>query len=370
MVRRILASRWVVGFWMAATCLAGLSGALDRVLTCEVRADEWVALFHHIHTRYSTELDMIQSAQPTVKDVMVRADCVAKQMGLSAAVAITDHNDRHSTTDPAYCPTGVVQPIKGEEWNANHGHACVLGYPDDKPIRDLIPSGGSQDDKKTIAMIKSRGGLVVINHPRGRTRPWKSDERFGADAIEVWNALFWKPSDAISLAWWNRFLVNGEQVAAIGGSDSHLRLMPIESPVNLVFAKSNSAGDVIAAVKARRVIVLSGPTAPRVYLNADANGDGRCDDAMVGDAVSIQRDRTIQFEATVEKASPCCRLFLLDRDGVFFSGPVGEGAGWSGDVYRFERHVHEDQHNFVRAEVRGQNGETLESLCNPIFLTK
>lgn len=370
MFRHIFSSRIVFGLCIAATCFGILSTAVDRLAVSTVYADEWVVLLHHIHTDYSTEYPVLNPGKSTVNDVMVRAEGVAKQMGLSAAVAITDHNDRHSTADPAFRPTGVVQPIPGEEWNADHGHACVLGYPDDKPIQELLRSQGAQDDAQTITMIHAKGGLVVINHPRGRTRPWKSEERFGADAIEVWNALTWKPSDTVSLAFWTRFLVNGEQVAAIGGSDSHLRQMPIECPLNLVFAKSNMPEDVIAAVKARRVMILSGPTASRVYLSADANGDGRCDDAMVGDAIPIQHDRTIRFEAKVEKATPGCRLILLDRDGVFFTSPVGEGAGWNDHVYRFERPFHENQHNFVRAEVRGQQGDAIEALCNPIFLVK
>lgn len=362
-------SRLVFRLLVAATCLAGMSIASDRLSVSVACADQWVVLFEHIHTRYSTELHLLKSAQPTVEEVMLHADRVAKQMGLSAAVAITDHNDRHSTVDPTYCPTGVVQPIKAEEWNAAHGHANILGYPEEKPIRELLPRDGSQDDAKTIAMIHSKCGLVIINHPRGRTRPWKSEERFGADAIEVWNAVLWKPSDGTSLDWWNRFLINGEQVAAIGGSDSHLSVMPIECPMNLVFAKSNLPSDVIAAVKARRVIILSGPTAPRVYLNADTKGDGHYD-AMVGDTVSIQRDRAIQFEARVETPSPGCRLSLVDRDGVFFTSPVGQGAGWNSGVYRFERSFHQNQHSFVRAEVRGEQGNVIESLCNPIFLAK
>jgi hypothetical protein len=291
-------------------------------------------------------------------------------MGLSGAISITDHNDRNSTNDPAFRPTGVVQPIKGDEWNAIHGHACVLGYPGNRPVREAISPQASQDDSLAIAEIQSHDGLVIINHPRGRTRPWRSTERFGADAIEVWNSLVWKPSDTMSLDWWSSFLVRGELVGAMGGSDSHLRIMPIECPLNLVFAKSNMPNDVIAAAKARRVVVLSGPTAPRVFLHADTNGNGRYDGAMVGDAIAIQRDRTIRFQANVEKSRQGCSLVLMDRDGVFFSGPVGEGIGWKGHAYCFERPFRKDQCNFVRAEIHGPYGDLTESLCNPIFLVK
>jgi hypothetical protein len=356
----------VVGLLVGATWFMP-PGLSDRLLGSTARADDWVALFYHVHTQYSRDNHGLEPVKLTVQRALARADDVAKAMGLSGAITITDHNNHEAVADPAFRPTGVVQPIKGEEWSAKLGHAGVLGYSGDKPIGSLRPSEGLEGDKRIIALAQAQGGLVVVNHPWGKPH-WKTEERLGVDAIEVWNGLIRKPSDEAALAWWHQLLTKGEQVAAIGGSDAHFLFMPIECPINFVFAKSNSPKDVLSAVKARRLLVLAGPTAPRVYLGADTNGDGQCDDAMVGDVLSIRHDRTVQFEVKVEKASPGCRLLLLDRDGTFFTGQVGVGPGWNDDVYRFERSFHANQRNFVRAEIHSEPSNALESLCNPIFL--
>ncbi len=76
----------------------------------------------------------------------------------------------------------------------------------------------------------------------------------------------------------------------------------------------------------------------------------------------------VRFQVTIEKTEPNDRLILTDRSGAFFTGPVGRGDGWNGNVYRFERPFAQDQQNFVRAEVRQQDGKTMKSLCNPVYL--
>ena len=77
----------------------------------------------------------------------------------------------------------------------------------------------------------------------------------------------------------------------------------------------------------------------------------------------------VKFEVTIEKADSTHQLVLTDRGGAFFTGQVGVGPGWSGCVYHFERAFSSDQANFVRAEVRQQDGKAIESLGNPIYIT-
>ena len=138
--------------------------------------------------------------------------------------------------------------------------------------------------------------------------------------------------------------------------------------MSVVYAKSNAPDDVLAAVRKGHVMVLGGLKAPRILLNADTNNDGLYDDAMPGDTLPADTKGPIRFQVAIEKASPTDRLFLVDRDGEFYTGQVGVGDGWKGNVYRFSRSFKTDVPNFVRAELRQQDAKTMESLTNPIYL--
>jgi hypothetical protein len=331
------------------------------------RADQWIALFHHIHTNYSHDNRGAEAIKLRVQQVFDRADRMAKAMGMSGVVTITDHDNEDATSDPAFHLVGAVRPIPGEEWSTRLGHANVIGPLDKKLVESLKVGADQETFCRTVDLIHRQGGLVIANHPGGRIR-WQTEQRLGVDAVEVWTGIAWKTWDDTALAWWNRLLTNGERVTAIGGSDAHFVLVPIECPMNLVFAKSNSPADVLAGIKAGRVMVLGGPSAPRILLGADIDGDGHYDAAMSGDALPPGRHGPVRFQVAIEKAGSDRKLVLWDRTGTFFAGEIGVGPGWSGNVYRFERSCPPEQRNFVRAEVRRREDNSVEALCNPIYL--
>jgi hypothetical protein len=359
--------RWIsVGMRVGALWLTllGLPGPLPDSVA---RADQWIALFHHIHTNYSHDNCGAEPIKLGVQQVLARADRCARGMGVPGAVAITDHNNQDATADPAFHPVGAVQPVPGQEWSTGLGHANVIGALDKKLLEGLSVGADRETFCKTVDLIHRQGGIVIANHPRGRF-PWRADQRLGVDAVEVWTGLMWKTWDEAAVAWWNRLLTNGERVTAIGGSDAHFILAPIECPMNLVFAKSNAPADMLAGIRAGRVMVLGGPAAPRILLGADAHGDGRYDGAMSGDVLPAGHDGPVRFQVAVEKAGSGRKLVLSDRSGTFFTGQIGVGPGWSGHVYRFERTFPSGQRDFVRAEVRRQEDHSVESLCNPIYV--
>jgi len=343
-------------FWVVWSPLEGLAA----------ESGEWIAFFNHFHTRYSHDNRGAERVKLTVESVLKRTDRVARSMGVSGAVAITDHNNHDATGDPAFRPVGVIRPIKGEEWGGP-GHAGVLGYSGDTAIARLIPPQSPETYVRMVTRAHSLGGIVIANHPRSSIK-WQTDRRFGVDAVEVWSMCGWKGSDKSALAWWHRLLVAGERLTAVGGTDAHFYFQSVEFPLNWVFAESNAPEDVLAAVKAGRVQILSGPSAPRILLRADFDGDGVYDDALSGDALMVDRNRAVRFEVVLEKAIPAHHLLLLDKEGEFFSGGVGVGPGWNRGVYRFERTFRASERNFVRAELRRGNTHIMECLCNPIYL--
>lgn len=333
----------------------------------DARADRWVALFYHIHTNYSDEeLDWATPIKLSVKQVLQRADGFAKSIEMPAAVAITDHNNWLAIADPAFRPTGNVRPIEGMEWAVELGEITLLGH-FDKKLRDSLKRFDSTATfMKAVDQIHAQNGIVTACHPRSKV-PWRTEKRLGVDAIEVWNGIGWKTWDIDALDWWNRLLIEGERITAMGASDAHTVLHPIECAMNLVFAKSNAPEDVLAAVRRGRVMVLGGVNAPRIFLTADVDNDGNYE-TMSGDSLPKEHRDAVRFQVTVKKADANARLILIDRNGAFFNGPIGAGKGWTKNTYRFERSFPHGQTNFVRAEVRRQDGKTMESLCNPIYV--
>jgi hypothetical protein len=252
------------------------------------------------------------------------------------------------------------------EWAVELGEVTLLGD-FDKDFEKSLKCGDSMAKAlKAFDYIHARNGVITACHPRSKVY-WHTEKRLGVDGIEVWNGIGWKTWDIDALAWWHRLLTEGEQITAMGASDAHTFAHPIQCPVNLVYAKSNQSKDVLAAVKAGRVMVLGGPALPRIYLTADANRDGHYDDAMAGDTLSQKPSEPVRFEVKIEKANGNHRLMLFDRNGEFYNQPVGCGDGWNGNVYRFERSFSADVPNFVRAEVRKSDGKEMETISNPIY---
>ena len=346
-------------FWMAMLALT--------IPIPNARADQWVALFYHIHTNYSDEeLEWATPVKLTVKQVLHRADGFAKSMRMPAAATITDHNNWSAIADPAFLPVGDVRPIEGMEWAVELGEITLLGHFDKKLQDRLKRFDSTAKFLEAVDQIHAQGGVITACHPRSKVR-WNTEKRLGVDAIEVWNGIGWKTWDIDALDWWNRLLVEGERITAMGASDAHTVFHPIECAMTLVFAKSNAPADVLAAVRAGRVLVLGGPNSPRIFLTADADNDGNYE-AMSGDVLPKGRRDSVRFQVVIEKADANGRLILIDRNGPFFNEPIGTGKGWTGNTYRFERSFPGNQPSFVRAEVRQQNGKTMESLCNPIYV--
>src|SRR5436190_3568728 len=146
---------------------------------------EWLAGDLHVHTTYShdsyggpgddnTGPDQAYTLGHTVTDDFA----IAASRGLDY-LAITDHNDVRSQSDPGFGAFGVLGLPAYE--NSLNGHAQMLG------ATHLFDSG----DKSTAAVIAmedalhAEGGLLQANHP--------NDPRWGygydvpVDSVEIWN---------------------------------------------------------------------------------------------------------------------------------------------------------------------------------------
>src|SRR4051812_46971451 len=144
-------------------------------------------------------------------------------------LAITDHNDVRSQTDPGFGAFGVLG-IPGYE-NSLHGHAQMLG------ATHVFPKG----DASSAAMVqgladslRAEGGVFQVNHPADSTTAdpddldWELGYQVVPDTVEAWNGpRVWQPpfpasnSHDDAIRYWEGWLDRGVHATLTGGSDSH-----------------------------------------------------------------------------------------------------------------------------------------------------
>lgn len=222
------------------------------------------------------------------------------------AFALTDHNTMRGAGSHEFQapPPGLIM-VKGMEWNAFRekgeavvGHACLLGMQGDEGI----PTGHGLDDM--LAEASSRDATIVINHPFTKNNLWaqpKADRR--AHAIEVWNGWWYRVKPFIqndrALAWWDDSLREGRRLTAVSGTDNHGQWYDdIARNVNMVFAETPDQAGILAGIRQGRVTITQSPTSGRLYLEADADGDGVYE-AMMGDELPRPASGKLAIRARV-----------------------------------------------------------------------
>ncbi|MGH2747471.1 MAG: CehA/McbA family metallohydrolase [Actinomycetota bacterium] len=270
----------------------------------EVVAGEWIAGDLHVHTTYSHDSYGGPTDDNTGPDeAHTLGYPVAGQFALAATrgldyLAITDHNDVRSVSDPGFGAAGVI-PVPGYE-NSLRGHAQMLGA-----IRLYDNGDRSADAVERIAdELRADGGVFQVNHPADGSTDFPNDSDWEylyevvPDTVEVWNIsrLYQPPgpsgsSNDDAVRYWEGWLDRGHRVGATGGSDSHWvstsAVQGVGQPTTWVFVTERSAAGVLEGLRAGRTFITHQPPnyrGPRVFLEADAEGDGEFE-SMVGDAV-------------------------------------------------------------------------------------
>lgn len=280
---------------------AVVSQAAAAVAQSPAPEGRWLAGDLHIHTCFShdaycpgddnTGPDQFYTYGVSVRDRFLEAS----RRGLGY-LAITDHNDVRSSTDPGFATSGVVG-IPGYEASIS-GHAQMLGARQlhERGDRSAAAAQGMADG------VRAEGGVFQANHPGYRIdKPfatcgdtaildWEYAYDVRPDTVEVWNPAGTSNEDAE--AYWECWLGRGERVAATGGSDSHYAtLAPAQGagqPTTWVFAREATTGGVLQALREGRTTISSQPPAlggARLVLQADGDRDGSFE-AMIGDTVA------------------------------------------------------------------------------------
>jgi predicted metal-dependent phosphoesterase TrpH len=263
-------------------------------------------------------------------------------------LALTDHNTITGRAPlRAALRAAGLHPvlIDGMELTTYWGHANALGVADWIDWRVRGPDGGAEGMTTSMedaaSVVRSRGGLFVVNHPRSTGYPFCTGCRweFGdetaayADAIEVMNGAWPRRQNTAGLALWDRWLNAGHRIPATAGTDSHGFARQPEL-LGFTYARARrDAKDILRAVREGRTYLSRGPAVEWLDDGATvvrvSQVEGEVDLFLVSDGKRSGRRRTA-------------------ADGeVRFDAP----RGW----------------RWARVEVYPKNKKELLALTNPVF---
>jgi hypothetical protein len=353
------AGEWHVALGLYKVAEAGLdvevtieteaSGLLVKATALPPRAAEpvrsgarWYSGGVHVHTVHS-------DGALTVAEVSARA----RAAGLDFIV-VTDHNNTTHQTEAA--PADGLLRIVGEEITTPGGHAGAWGLGGYRRDVDFRVLPGDPRIADLVRAVTSRGALFTINHPSAACAGcgWEHAVPEGVTGIEISNGNHAEMAQAIAL--WDRLLMQGRRVVAVGSSDWHRGSSPIDVASVRVWADELSTRAILGGIRAGRVVVMADGRTPPPLMVAHA-GRRR---AVAGETLSLGRNAKVRLDVTLPVGLLGGRVDLIADGAVVASQPAKTRV-------RFERTAPGD--HYLRIHVFGSDGAP-RAVTNPVFLER
>lgn len=255
-----------------------------------------------------------------------------QQAGLDYAI-ITDHN--YNTVKASYTDKNLLV-MQGQEITDDLGHINVWGkkVPQDPPyILKTV-----EDYDAVLAPCREAGATISVNHPFCSMCGFHMDlEHFHFDCVEVWNTI--QHSDNIkNMNWWHNQLLQGNHIAAVGGSDFHKDIGPLKllaNPTTIVHTTAKTEEAVLQALREGRSVVTNKPGTSMIYLTVG--------DANVGDTVSYAPGLTGKVAVTKFKKGHTIKVF--NNNDVILEHTAAQSSD------RMELDFEIRKPGFIRAEI-------------------
>jgi hypothetical protein len=274
------------------------------------RADGWLRGDFHFHTNYSD--DALEQGGDWVGAALRISEYYENPVFLESFpqyennhldfINISDHRTTEGCSDPEFASDSLVL-ICGEEFGST-GHANTINVSETISSDPVDGRTANEQIQWAIDRTVEIGGIFSANHPAGDDDMWFWDVTGyeGAEVFNQWWTLNAPPTPESVLdehvanygvenrfirralreqgrglggqylAFYEAHLVAGIPLAAMGGGDRHMLIMPAH-PTTYVQVDERSPDGVVDAIRNRRTFVSRSPVAPQVLISAEANGE-------------------------------------------------------------------------------------------------
>lgn len=291
-----------------------------------------------------THLHTINSDGVLTKGQLVER---CKKSGLDFMI-ITDHNF-NSVKESYY--DGEMLVIQGQEITVDAGHVNIWGakVPEEPPYNITT----KEDFAEIIDKCKKAGATISLNHPFCSQCGFTIDiSDLYCDCVEVWNTIQ-HTDNMINRDWWVNKLLNGEKLAAIGGSDYHKNYAGLDilaHPTTFVLAEDNTPSAILEAMRGGHCFVTNSPNSTEIYLT--------CGDANVGDTVKFEKGITVDVE--IKKLMPLHTIHVYNNEKLIYAKKT---TSFEDDLY-FRCEVQEK--GFVRVEITHEYMKAVKPLYKAV----
>jgi PHP domain-containing protein len=294
---------------------------------------------------------------------------VAASRGLDF-LAVTDHNTMSHLPDLAENSSETLLLIPSMEITTYYGHANVWG------IREWLDfrCRTGDDIRPRIQEAHDQRALISINHPVSDC-PWTFGWLEGFDAIEVWQAVWNRGSNA-ALAWWDELLSAGNRIVGVGGSDRHEPAgydphfpHQVGTPTTRVRAGGLTTRLILDGIQGGRVVMAATPDGPWPDLTV-TRADGTA--ATIGDELIVVPGEELTVECSVPGTND-------DTVELVSAGGIIARRTCRGGIERFTVCIGGEVNTYIRAQIiAGPEHSSRESeiypkvlaLTNPVYLSQ
>jgi hypothetical protein len=270
-------------------------------------------------------------------------------------VAITDHNTTSHTFDPQLFQQQKPLWIVGEEVTTPGGHASVWGL-NPRGWVDFRVLQGDPRIRDLVASARAQGAMFSINHPASECLAcgWTHEIVDGIEGIEISNGRHGEVAKAVAM--WDKLLMSGRRITGVGSSDWHTAPNPIDNAHVRVYASSLTQENILASIRAGRVIVMTDArdATPEITVRAAAKS------ATFGESLSIGAASHVQVDVSAPAAAG-------GRVVIVTNGR--RGAALAIDAHGRARGEPAAVPGYIRFELLRADGSPV-AYTNPVYLVR